>query len=158
MQEEISWRSTFHGPLAESQQRTERSKSPAPDLEACEQSSGLCVGYELQQILDLAVEVSTEFVHMLSAGVPSGLVEQTRQGVPGNSGLLGNLAHGDVATLLELPLRNQFLELESNHRWNACTKTGIFAPGVDIVKFRVILGANAPYMEQSDHEWNWRLA
>ena len=158
MTNEISTRSMLHGPHSQEQRCWGTSKVSTSSLEICLQPGGLGVGHEFQQIFNLAIEVGAQLVNVLSAGVPSRLVEQAGQGVPGNPGLFGNLAHGDVAAFLEFPLGDEFLEFESNHCWIACTKAGIFAPGVDIVKFRVILGANAPYMEQSDHEWNWRLA
>ena len=116
------------------------------------------VRHELQQVLDLAVEVRAELVYVLASGVPAGLVKDSRKRVSGNPRLLGDLAHGDVAAFVEFPLRDEFLELESNHCWIVCTKAGIFAPGVDIVKFRVILGVNAPFMEHSGQNWNWRVA
>lgn len=153
MTNEISTRSMLHGPHSQDQRCWGTSKVSTSSLEICLQPGGLGVGHELQQIFNLAIEVGAQLVNVLSAGVPSRLIEQTRQRVPGNSGLLGDLAHSDVATFLELPFRDQFLELESNHCWSACTKTGIFAPGVDIVKFELILGVNAPQMVYSGHKW-----
>ena len=116
------------------------------------------VGHELQQIFNLAAEVGAELIDVLRPGIPAGLVQDSRKRVSGNPRLLGDLAHGDVAAFVEFPLRDEFLELESNHCWIVCTKAGIFAPGVDIVKFGLILGVNAPYMDHSGQNWNWRLA
>lgn len=116
------------------------------------------VGHELQQVLNSAIEVSAELVDVLTSGVPSGLVKDARKGISGNPGLFRDLAHGDVAPLLEFALGNELLELESNHDWLICTKGGIFAPGVDIVKFRAILGVNAPEMGHSGLKWEGRTA
>ena len=111
------------------------------------------VGHKLQKVLDPAIEVGAKLVDVFGTGVPAGLVEDSGQGFPGNPSLLRDLAHGDVPPLLEFALGNHLFELESNHDWLICTKGGIFAPGVDIVKFGLILDVNAPYMDHSFRKW-----
>ena len=116
------------------------------------------VRHELQQVLDLAVEVRAKLIDVLGSGVPAGLVKDARKGISGDSGLFRDLAHRDVAPLLEFALGDELFELESDHDWLVCTKAEIFAPGVDIVKFGLILGVNAPYMDHSGRKWERRAA